>query len=176
MTSIASTTAQPQSPLTRLQSELASEVSAGTISSDDQSALSSALTDIDSALKSGAQSGGQPPAPGDIQSKINDLIANEVSDGKLTSDQATELKNVFAQTFQNGPGGPGGPGAPGGPGGSSDNLGAGAGSSSNSDVSKVLSDFLKLIQDSQSSSATGYSASGDSLVSQIQSLIVNYSA
>ena len=43
---------QYQSPLTRLRSELASEVSSGAISASDQSALSSALTDIDSALKS----------------------------------------------------------------------------------------------------------------------------
>lgn len=126
-----------------------------------------------------AQGGGKPPAPGDMQSKINDLISNEVSDGKLTSDQAAELKNVFAQTFQNGPGGPGGPGGqggpdtPGGPGGGAG--GSSAASSSNSDVSQVLSDFLKLLQDSQGGSSS-YGASGDSLISQIQSLVVNHSA
>ena len=37
---------QYQSPLTRLQSELSSEVSSGAVSASDQSALSSALTDI----------------------------------------------------------------------------------------------------------------------------------
>ncbi len=172
MSSIASTTALPQSfssPLTRLQDELSSEVSSGAISADDQSALSSALTDIDNGLKADRSSGGAPPAPGDIKSKINDLIANEVSDGKLTSDQADELKNVFAQTFKNGPGGPGGPGGPdGGASGTQD-------ASGNSDVSQVLSDFLKLLQDSQGSSSS-YGSNGDSLISQIQSLIVNYQA
>jgi hypothetical protein len=115
--------AQYTSPLTRLQNELASEVSAGTISTGDQSALSSALNDIDSALKSQASSG---TAPGDVKSKIDDLIAGEVENGKLTSDQAAELKNVFASTFQNAPQGAGGAGGP-PPGGGGPPPGGGAG-------------------------------------------------
>jgi len=43
-----SSSSYQSSPLQQLQKELQSEVSAGTISSTDQSALSSALTDIDS--------------------------------------------------------------------------------------------------------------------------------
>ena len=40
---------------------------------------------------------------------------------------------------------------------------------------QVLSDFLKLLQDSQGSTSS-CGANGDSLVSQIQSLILNYQA
>src|ERR1017187_9720231 len=72
---------QYQSPLTRLQSELSSEVSSGAVSASDQSALSSALTDIDSALKSQASSGG---SPGNVKSKIDSLIAGAGKDGKPT--------------------------------------------------------------------------------------------
>lgn len=110
MTSISSaTSAQSYSPLQRLQDELAAEVSSGTVSSGDQSALSSALTDIDNAMKSGASSsGGTPPSPDAMKSKIDSLIAGEVKDGKLTQAQADELKNVFAQAFAGGPGGAGG--------------------------------------------------------------------
>jgi hypothetical protein len=228
MASISSFGALPQSfsPLSRLQSELASEVSSGTISSGDQSALSSALTDINSAMQSQAPSAGSPPSPGAMKSKIDSLIDGEVKDGKLTSAQADELKNVFAQAFQGGPGGSGGPGGPGGSGGPGGPGGSGGGggasqtssdpadtnhdgvvsaaeqaaydakypaqakattkssasssdasssNSSNSDASKLLSDFTKLIQDSKSGSS-GYSANGDNLSSQLQSLIVNYQA
>jgi len=127
-----------------------------------------------------------------------------VKDGKLTSAQADELKNVFAQAFQGGPGGSGGPGGPGGPGGGgasktssdpADTNGDGTvtaaeqaaydaknpaqaratSDSSNSDPSKLLSDFLKLLQDSKSDSSS-YSTDGNGLKAQIESLIVNYQA
>ena len=101
-----SSSATYQTPLQKLEAELQNEVSNGTISSSDQSALSSALTDIDSAIKSSDGSGGTKPSPSDMQSKIDDLIQNEVSSGKLTSAQATELKGVFQATFAHGPGGP----------------------------------------------------------------------
>jgi len=218
---------QSFSPLSRLQSTLASEVSSGAISSSDQSALSSALSDIDSALKSQAPqagtspSSGTPPSRDAIKSKIDSLIADEVKSGKLTSAQADELKQVFAKAFQghhqgggeDGPGGPGGAGGPGGGGAnststdpadankdgvvtaaeqaaydaahstqadattSSDATSSSASSSdtSGSDTSKVLSDFLKMIQESQSN-ASSYGANGDSADSRIQSLVVNYQA
>ncbi len=208
MTSISSAIAQQFSPLSRLQDELASEISAGTISSDDQSALNSALTDIDSAMKSGrASSDGAPPSPDAMKAKIDGLIDGEVKDGRLTSAQAAELKNVFAQAFSGGPSGAGGPG---GPGGACGGGGGGAGktstdpadtngdgtvsaaeqaaydaknpaqaratsNSSNSDPSKLLSDFLKLLQDLKSGSSS-YSSDGDGLKAQIESLVVNYQA
>lgn len=123
-----------QSPLARLQSELASQVSLGTIGAGDQPALGSALTDIDSTLKSQAPSRG---APGDVKSKIDDLIAGAVKDGKLTSAQVDELKGIFASTFQGAPqgaggsggGGHGGPGGPGGAGGPPPGGGGAAGAS-----------------------------------------------
>ena len=55
------------------------------------------------------------------------------------------------------------------------NAGAILSSSSDTDVSHVLPDFLTLLQDSQSGSFS-YSVNDGSLVSRIQSLIVNYSA
>ena len=156
MTSISSVSypSQFQSPLQRLQSTLASEVSAGTISSSDQSALSSALQDIDNALKSDASSSGsQRPSSSDMKSKIDSLIGSEVQSGKLTSDQATELKKVFSDTFS-----AGGPGAAGGSGSdaasTSTNTSTSASSSngsSSSDTSDLLKEFLKLLQQSSSS-------------------------
>ena len=111
MTSISATSSSNyQSPLQQLQAELQSEVNSGAVSSSDQSALSSALTDINSSLQSGASASSSTSntSPGDIQSKINSLIQGEVSSGKLTADQATELQGVFQNAFANGPGSTGG--------------------------------------------------------------------
>jgi hypothetical protein len=182
MSSISSAAMQSYSPLQRLQTTLASEISAGNISATDQSALSSSLSDIDAALKSQMESGGTRPSPEEMQSKIDSLIANEVSEGDLTAEQAAELKNVFSTAFQGGPGGAGGAGGPppgpppSGEADSDDSTSTStSSSSSDSDVAKLMQDFLKLIQDSQGSSS--YSANGgSSLLSQIQSLIVNYQA
>ena len=95
MTSISAASAQTyQSPLQKLQDELLSEVKSGAIKSSDQDALASALTDIDSAMQASRasdQASGTRPSPDGLKSKIDDLIAGEVSSGKLTSDQATEL-------------------------------------------------------------------------------------
>src|SRR6266550_4977432 len=119
MTSISAiSSSNYQSPLQKLQDELQAEISSGTIGSSDQDALSSALTDIDSSLqqsRSSDQAGGTRPSPDDLKSKIDDLINGEVSSGKLTSAQATELQGVFKAAFANGAGGPGGAGGAGGP-------------------------------------------------------------
>ena len=100
------------SPLQQLDAELQSEVSAGTISSSDETALSSALTSINDSLTSGQSSSSSSSStsssgdtgPGDIKSKITSLIQAQVSSGALTSSQATELQNLFTNTFANGPG------------------------------------------------------------------------
>jgi len=105
-----------QSPLQKLQDELLSEVNSGAISSSDKDALSTALTDIDSAMQASRtsdQASGTRPSPDQLKSKIDDLINGEVSSGKLTSDQATELQGIFKAAFANGPAGAGGPGGPG---------------------------------------------------------------
>ncbi len=89
MTSIsAATSSSYTSPLQKLQEELQAEVKSGASSSSDQSALSSALTKIDSSLQSSRasdQSSGTKPSPGDLKSKIDNLIAGEVSSGALTA-------------------------------------------------------------------------------------------
>ena len=118
-----------QSPLQKLQAELQSEVNSGTISSSDQTALSSALTDIDTSLQSSRasdQASGTRASPGDLKSKIDNLIAGEVSSGKLTSDQATELQGVFKAAFSSGGAGASGPGGAGLPTASSAQGGAGS--------------------------------------------------
>src|SRR5258708_39490794 len=120
MTSISAASSSYLSPLQQLQKELQSEVDAGKISSTDQDALTSALTDIDSSLQSSRSSGSssKKTSPDDLKAKIDDLIAGEVSSGKLTSDQATELKGVFESAFsKGGSGGAGGAGGPAGAGG-----------------------------------------------------------
>jgi hypothetical protein len=89
-------TAAMMSPSDRMKLALQSAVSAGSVKSTDQSALSSAIDDIGSAMKAG----GPPTAattPTAMKTKVDGLIDQEVTDGKLTSDQATELKSVFAQ-------------------------------------------------------------------------------
>lgn len=76
---------------TGIQSLLQKQVTSGAIPQGDQSALSSAINDIGGALKSGT------PASGSIQDRVSGLIDNEVSSGKLTGDQASELKGLFAK-------------------------------------------------------------------------------
>jgi hypothetical protein len=195
MTSISALSANSyqSSPLQRLQDELQSEVNSGAIGSSDQSALSSALTDIDSSPQAGRasdQASGTRPSPGDLKSKIDDLIQSEVSSGKLTSDQATELQGVFKAAFANGPGGAGGPGGPGGPGGAggpppgpppsdgSSSTDGTSDSSSDSSVADLLQQFLQALQNSLSSStsynATGTSSTTGSNGSSLSALLIDY--
>ena len=196
MTSIsAASTNTYQSPLQKLQDELLSEVNSGAISSSDKDALSSALTDIDSAMQASRasdQTSGTRPSPDQLKSKIDDLIAGEVSSGKLTSDQATELQGVFKAAFANGPGGAGGPGGPGGsrgaggppPGGpppsgdasSSDDTSS---SSSSTSIDDILKQFLESLQESLSaSSSTSYGATGttssSSSSASFSALLIDY--
>ena len=191
MTSIsAASTNTYQSPLQKLQDELLSEVNSGAISSSDKDALSSALTDIDSAMQASRasdQASGTRPSHDQLKSKIDDLIAGEVSSGKLTSDQATELQGVFKAAFANGPGGAGGPGGPGGAGGpppggpppsgdasSSDDTSS---SSSSTSIDDILKQFLESLQESLSaSSSTSYGATGttSSSSASFSALLIDY--
>lgn len=177
MTSIPSAAAGGSylSPLQLLQKELASQVSSGTVASSDADALSSALQDIDSALQSSRSSAGSEARPTDLKSKIDDLIASEVSSGKLTTDQATELQNVFKNTFAGGPppGGAGGP--PPDDAAAASASGSSADTSSSSDISDILKQFLQLLQDQQSSTGSAYSSSGSAAASgSFTALLINY--
>jgi hypothetical protein len=104
MTSISSGVSYtPQSPTSRLQSFLQTEVSAGVVPSADADALSSAISDIGNALQgsqSTSSSTTQAASPTSMKDKIDNAIDQEVKDGKLTQDQATELKKVFADAQQ----------------------------------------------------------------------------
>lgn len=188
MTSISASSMSGFSPLDLLKQELTKEVSAGKVSSTDQTALSSALDDIDSALKSGSGSSSSsstsstPPSPKEMQSKIDDLIQSEVDSGKLTTDQASELKNVFANAFSGGAGGAGGP--PPGPPPSDDSssdttssTSSSSSSSSSSQVEELLKKLLEALQSSNSSTTSSYGASGTSSSSSTsKSLVVDFSA
>ena len=190
MTSISAASAQTyQSPLQKLQDELLSEVKSGAIKSSDQDALASALTDIDSAIQAGRasdQASGMRPSPDGLKSKIDDLIAGEVSSGKLTSDQATELQGIFKAAFANGPGRAGGPAGaggppPGGPGGPPPADGASSSddtSSSTTSIEDILKQFLQSLQESLSaSSSTTYGSTGSSSASNSASfsaLLIDY--
>jgi hypothetical protein len=184
MTSISAiSSSNYQSPLQKLQDELQAEINSGTIGSSDQDALSSALTDIDSSLQSSRASdsaGGTRPSPGDLKSKIDDLIAGEVSSGKLTSDQATELQGVFKAAFANGPGGAdcGQDGPP--PTDSASSTDSTSSSSGASSAADILQQFLQSLQQSLSaSSSTSYSATGSSSTasnasSSFSALLIDY--
>jgi hypothetical protein len=202
MTSISATSGNTYlSPLQQLQDQLQTDVSSGAVASTDQSALSSALTDINSSLQSGGDpSSGSNASPGDLKSKIDGLIANEVSSGKLTTDQASELQDVFKQAFAASPGGPGGAdtasGSAGGAGGThaahhghhgghggpppTDASSSTDGTSSTSSADDVLQQFLQSLQNSLSaSSPTSYTSSGSSTPagdssSSFSALLINY--
>jgi hypothetical protein len=168
------------SPLQQLEAELQSEVSAGTVSSSDESALSSALTSINNSLTADQSSSGSQAAggtgdngPGDIKSKINSLIQAQVSSGALTSDQATELQNLFSNTFGNGPDGSGGAGGPGGP------QGFGgpppgpppSGSSASSSSASALEQLLDGSSSTDSSSTDSSSTDSNSLSNVLQDFL-----
>ena len=191
MTSISATSNSSYlSPLQKLQDQLQAEVSSGAISSSDQSALSSALTDINSSLQNGSagdSATGTNSSPGDLKSKIDSLIANEVSSGKLTGDQATELQGVFKAAFADTAGGPGGAGGAhhghhGGHGGPSPTDGSSAtdSTSSTSSANDILQQFLQSLQNSLSASsspsysATGITDPGNSNGTSFSALLIDY--
>lgn len=179
MTSISSTTAY-QSPLSRLQSTLQSEISAGSIQSSDQDALSTALKSIDETLSSGRKSetsASQPPSPDEMKSKIADLIQQQVDAGTLTSDQASELADVFDDTFSKGAQGAGGPpqGAGGPPPGGPPPSGEGQSTKETDESSSsgtTIADILKELQEAiASGNQSSYSASGTTTSSSATSYL-----
>ncbi len=172
-----------QSPLQRLQDELQSEVNSGAVGSADQDSLSSALTDIDTSMQAGRasdQAGGTPPSSDEMKSKLDDLINQEVSSGKLTSDQATELQGVFKAAFAQGSGGAHGHhGGAGGPPPSDAATSTDDASTPANSVSDVLQQFLQSLQDSLSTSASSsYNSAGSASTSangsSLSALLVDY--
>jgi hypothetical protein len=176
MTSISALSSHHHSsPLQRLQNELQSEVTSGVINSSDQSALSSALSDIDSALQSSSasdQTGDSKPSPDALKSKIDDLIQQEVSAGKLTDQQATELQGIFKAAFSHGPRGAGGPPPSDGP----SPVSGTDGSSSSSSVTELLQKFLQSLKSSLEDptySATGSNDTTNADGSSLSGVLIN---
>ena len=185
------------SPLQQLQAELQAEVNSGAIGSPDQAAFSSALTDITSSLRSGgASAGGANSPPADLKTKIDSLIAGEVSSGKLTSAQATQLQGVFKAAFANGPGGSLGANAALSLGGAhhghhghrgdpsatdtSSATDSASGTSDPNSASDILQQFLKSLQASLSQSspssygASGSPDSGNAGTTSVSAFVVDY--
>lgn len=185
------------SPKQRILDTIASQASTGKISSTDQTALTSAVDDIDSDLSSSSASGSSATAqrlsPSDLKSRIDDLIGNEVSNGTLTSDQAATLKSVFAKGSHGGHGGAGGigdgpppgppPSAQGSDDGSFDDSTSAivssqddASSGTSTSASDLLASFIKQLQATQSQTST-YSSSGSNGGSKLTSaILLNFEA
>lgn len=160
----------------RIDDRIEQGVSSGSISATDATALSSALDSIDAGLSADASGTGSTgssnrasrPDPAAMKAKIDGLIADQVSAGTLTSDQADTLKSLFSGggDAARGPGGPGGPSGPppsGAAGG--DTARDGSSESTTSDVnaaaSKLISDFLSQLQSSLGNGGS-YGATGAS--------------
>jgi hypothetical protein len=180
MTSISSGASYAShSPRDRLLTQLQSAVTAGTVKQTDQTALSSAIDDIGSALKASGPPA-QSNAPTSMKDKVDSLIDQEVKDGKLTDDQATELKQVFADASRAmGPPPPGGArndGADAGTGGNCDSDASQTVSSSTtgSDPLSKLIDFLKKLETTLASTSA-YNSNGTQ-TSGLTSALVNTSA
>ena len=91
----------------RLQSRITSAAASGQLSQADGTAIGSALGDIASQLQtSRSQAGAANTGPAQFRKKLDNLINGEVASGKLTDEQATELKSML----QPGKGGPRGAG------------------------------------------------------------------
>ncbi|MBK3396499.1 MULTISPECIES: hypothetical protein [Methylobacterium] len=168
----------------RMAETIGSEVASGALSGADATALTNALGAIRSSLASGgapaastsdtAGAAGSRRDPAAMRSRIDGLIAEQVGNGTLTSDQASELKNLFAShgrsttastetgraqgSHEPPPGPP--PGDAETPGdaradGPSDDLASGSSAS----AADALSTFVKQLQSSQQNRA-GYGAGG----------------
>lgn len=182
MTSISSSTMIHQSPRAMMDARISAATSAGTISQTDQTALESALDAIDSSLASDRAAGTKPS--GDIKTRIDSLIQQQVDAGTLTDDQADELQSFFAEgpngaSSMEGPRGPGGPGGPPPP---PPGCGDGTDSDDSTDASDVTAQkldtliaFLTKLRESLSSSLYG-TESMSSSSSDNTGLVVNATA
>lgn len=176
MSSVTATNTHPAmaSPRERLQAELESEISSGTIAESDRSAIETALDAIDETMRSTRPTASAASGkPEDMAQKLADLVDEQVDAGTLTSDQATELKQLFAEAApQGGPGGPGGAGGPPPPPPEGDASDTGTSTTSSGDIASLLADFLDQLR-TRMSSATGYATDGSSTSSSISSLVLD---
>ena len=81
-------------PADRMQAALASAVQRGAVPVTAQTALSGALGDVAGGLQAAPPAIGTDPST--MQARVNGLVDQEVTDGRLTTGQATELKQLFA--------------------------------------------------------------------------------
>ena len=128
------------SPRDLVQQQLNQQLASGEISSADKEALTKSIDAIGKSIKASLSGGSGFPRPGEIKSKITDLISKQVESGDLTQDQADELTEVFEDTFSKGPGGLQGHARGGG--GIQDILSLQGGNQKD-----AISDFLKLLQE-----------------------------
>jgi hypothetical protein len=134
------------SPREFLQRELVSQISGGAIPANDRKALSGALDEIDAAFsKEFSSKASSPPDSAEIDAKIDGLITAQVKAGKLTSDQADELKQFLSGPADDGPDEPDSSEEPNGWEESADTEGA----SGAVDPSKTMVEFLRELQSSQ---------------------------
>ena len=83
------------SPSDRIKQQLAAAIASGNVKAGDKGAVSGALDDIGAAMDASA-----PTRRAANQDKIGDLIDKQVSDGKLSEDQAADIKALFADAMQ----------------------------------------------------------------------------
>jgi hypothetical protein len=179
-----------------LQSELSKNGSAETPNSSVQSAATAAAakSDASSGAVRADDSSSNSTSPDDLKAKIDALIKNEVSNGRLTADQAIKLQNVFSIALEAEAADDGGaqadgteapamkpaeasPSAAGSAAASPATSAGRTASASSEDVGSILNDFLKLLQDAQST-ASGYGARGNSSATATSksTQLINYSA
>ncbi|UIN34892.1 MULTISPECIES: hypothetical protein [Methylobacterium] len=190
-----------------MSNTISSALSAGTISSTDATALAGALSSIDRSLSSTSAASTSATSrsgldPSSMKDRIDGLIADQVSSGSLTADQATELKNLFASHGRStqsadatgdgtgdvaGPDGPP-PGPPPGPAPTDAAGSAGSGASvsasastststSTTDAARttndLLSTFIQQLQSGQSG-RVGYGASGTANSGAVSALLLDF--
>lgn len=173
----------------RMAQAIAQQEQSGALSSTDATALTSALGAIDSSLQgdssansgvsgTSSSSGSDRLDPSQMKDRIDGLISDQVSSGALTSDQASELKNLFSShgtsvtsASAGGPDGPP-PGPPPAASGTSDSS-ATSSSSSTSSTNDLLTAFMQQLQAAQSS-ASGYAASGTSATKPSSALLFDF--
>lgn len=193
-------TAHAHSGKGRMASAIQQQEASGALSSTDATALTNALSSIDSSLSSDTSSANSVTSgtsgssssdrldPSSAKDRIDSLISDQVSSGTLTSDQATELKNLFASpgksvsgtdsgSNSDGPDGPppGPPPAIGASGSPSDSTSSPPGSTSGSSSSDLLSTFIQQLQAAQSN-GMGYASSGLTSSSQSSALLFDFNS